>query len=216
MDRNDPLISLDGLVRVDMADPASIGAAVTQLPARIDGLVNAAGISGLADRDLVVRVNYPGLRHLTEALVPRLTGAALAAPLIATRARGQGPDVFRIGYIGPQSGPLGIFGAHDGWLIETLRTNLAGGIEVGGRRMQVEIVTADTQSDPVRASQITRDMINSAAPDLILTHSAPETVNPVSDAREAGATPCPSTVARWEAFYFGRGGRRRSGVWRSG
>lgn len=136
-----------------------------------------------------------------------LGGAALAAPFLATRALGQEAGVFRIGYIGPQSGPLGIFGAHDGWLIDTLRAHLAGGIDVGGRRMQVEILTADTQSDPVRASQITRDMINSAAPDLILTHSAPETVNPVSDACEAGATPCLSTVAPWEAYYFGRGGR---------
>ena len=136
-----------------------------------------------------------------------IAGSALAAPLIGTRAFGQDAATFRIGYIGPQSGPLGIFGAHDGWLIDAIRANLAGGIEVGGRRMQVEIITADTQSDPVRASQITRDMINSAAPDLILTHSAPETVNPVSDACEAGATPCLSTVAPWEAYYFGRGGR---------
>ncbi len=134
-------------------------------------------------------------------------GAALAAPMLGTRALGQGADTFRIGYIGPRSGPLGIFGAADGYLIDTIRANLAGGIEVNGRRMQVEILTADTQSDPVRASQITRDMINSERPDLILTHSAPETVNPVSDACEAGATPCLSTVAPWEAYYFGRGGR---------
>ncbi|WP_071795212.1 ABC transporter substrate-binding protein [Natronohydrobacter thiooxidans] len=152
------------------------------------------------------------MKLLSEAAISRrrftmLGGAALAAPFVATRALGQEAAVFRIGYIGPQSGPLGIFGAHDGWLIEQLRANLAGGIEVGGKHMQVEIITADTQSDPVRASQITRDMINSAAPDLILTHSAPETVNPVSDACEAGATPCLSTVAPWEAYYFGRGGQ---------
>lgn len=136
-----------------------------------------------------------------------IAGSALAAPLIGTRAFGQDAGTFKIGYIGPQSGPLGIFGAHDGYLVEAIRANLAGGIDVGGKTMQVEIITADTQSDPVRASQITRDMINSEAPDLILTHSAPETVNPVSDACEAGATPCLSTVAPWEAFYFGRGGK---------
>jgi branched-chain amino acid transport system substrate-binding protein len=134
-------------------------------------------------------------------------GSALAAPLIGSRAFGQDAASFKIGYIGPQSGPLGIFGAADSYLIDTIRANLAGGIDVNGSKMMVEIITADTQSDPVRASQITRDMINSAAPDLILTHSAPETVNPVSDACEAGATPCLSTVAPWEAFYFGRGGK---------
>lgn len=77
LDRNDPLITLDGFVQVDMADPASIDAAAAQLPERIDGLVNAAGISGLADRDLVAKVNYLGLRHLTEALVPRMSGGAV-------------------------------------------------------------------------------------------------------------------------------------------
>ncbi len=77
MDRNDPLISLDGFVKVDMGDPAAIDAAVAELPPVIDALVNAAGISGLADRDLVARINYLGLRHLTEALVPRLRGGAV-------------------------------------------------------------------------------------------------------------------------------------------
>lgn len=136
-----------------------------------------------------------------------IAGSALAAPMVGTRAFGQDAATFKIGYIGPQSGPLGIFGGADGYLIDTIRANLAGGIDVGGQMMNVEIITADTQSDPVRASQITRDMINAQAPDLILTHSAPETVNPVSDACEAGATPCLSTVAPWEAFYFGRGGK---------
>jgi len=74
---------------------------------------------------------------LTRRRFALLGGAALAAPLIATRALGQGSGVFRIGYISPQSGPLGSFGAHDGWLIDTLRANLASGIDLAGRRMQV-------------------------------------------------------------------------------
>lgn len=72
LDRNDPMISLDGFIKVDMGDPASIDAAVSALPARADALVNAAGVSGMADKDIVARVNYLGLRHLTEAMVPRL------------------------------------------------------------------------------------------------------------------------------------------------
>ncbi|MBD3896770.1 coniferyl-alcohol dehydrogenase [Halomonas sp. ML-15] len=77
MDRNDPMITLDEFVNVDMAVPDAIDTAVAALPDRIDGLVNAAGVSGLADCDLVARVNYLGLRHLTEALVPRLKGGAV-------------------------------------------------------------------------------------------------------------------------------------------
>jgi NAD(P)-dependent dehydrogenase (short-subunit alcohol dehydrogenase family) len=72
LDRNDPMITLDGFIKTDMGDPAAIDSAVASLPGRIDALVNAAGVSGMADKDVVARVNYLGLRHLTEALVPRL------------------------------------------------------------------------------------------------------------------------------------------------
>lgn len=72
LDRNDPMITLDGFVKIDMGDPAAIDSAIEALPKRIDALVNAAGVSGLADKDVVARVNYLGLRHLTEALVPHL------------------------------------------------------------------------------------------------------------------------------------------------
>jgi NAD(P)-dependent dehydrogenase (short-subunit alcohol dehydrogenase family) len=72
LDRNDPMITLDGFIKIDMGDTASIDAAVAALPSRVDALINAAGVSGLADKDLVARVNYLGLRHLTEGLVPHL------------------------------------------------------------------------------------------------------------------------------------------------
>ena len=77
LDRNDPMITLDGFVKVDMGDAASIDAAVRALPPHVDALVNAAGVSGMADKDLVARVNYLGLRHLTESLVPNLEGSAV-------------------------------------------------------------------------------------------------------------------------------------------
>ncbi|CDN58396.1 coniferyl-alcohol dehydrogenase [Neorhizobium galegae] len=78
IDRNDTLLTLDGFVKMDLGDPAVIDAAITALPDRIDGLVNAAGVPGTVNSDIVARVNYLGLRHLTEALVPRmLKGASI-------------------------------------------------------------------------------------------------------------------------------------------
>jgi len=78
MDRNEPGITLDGFVKVDLSDPANIDAAVTQLPDRVDALCNVAGVPGTADRDLVGRVNYLGLRHLTETILPRMpAGSAI-------------------------------------------------------------------------------------------------------------------------------------------
>jgi NAD(P)-dependent dehydrogenase (short-subunit alcohol dehydrogenase family) len=72
VDRNDPLISLDGFVKADLSNPEAIDQAVQALPGRFDALVNAAGVPGTVDRDIVARVNYLGLRHLCEAVLDRL------------------------------------------------------------------------------------------------------------------------------------------------
>ena len=72
MDRNDPTLTLDGFVKADLGSVAAIDAAVAELPARIDAFCNIAGVPGTADGELVARVNYLGLRHLTEAVLPRM------------------------------------------------------------------------------------------------------------------------------------------------
>jgi NAD(P)-dependent dehydrogenase (short-subunit alcohol dehydrogenase family) len=71
LDRNDPLLSLDGFVKADLSDPGAIDAAVAELPVSFDALINAAGVPGTVDREMVARVNYLGLRHLTEAVLDR-------------------------------------------------------------------------------------------------------------------------------------------------
>jgi len=42
---------------------------------------------------------------------------------------------------------------------------------------------------------------------MMLATSTPEVINPVADACEAAGVPCLSTVAPWEACYFGRGAK---------
>lgn len=61
-----------GFVSCDLSDPHAIAAAAEQLPSRCFGLVNAAGVSGAADAETVMRVNFLGLRELTNELLPRL------------------------------------------------------------------------------------------------------------------------------------------------
>ena len=73
VDRNDPSLTLDGFVKADLSAPAAIDAAVTQLPAQVDALCNVAGVPGTADGDLVARVNYLGLRHLSEQMLSRIS-----------------------------------------------------------------------------------------------------------------------------------------------
>lgn len=72
VDRNDPIISLHGFVKADLSRPEAIDAAVRELPGRFDALVNAAGVPGTLACDTVARVNYLGLRHLTEAVLDRM------------------------------------------------------------------------------------------------------------------------------------------------
>ncbi len=140
-----------------------------------------------------------------------MAGAAALAPALGTRVAAQAGETIRIGWVGPRSGPLGIFGEADQWLSEVFAAKHADGIEIGGKTYGVEVLLADTQSDPVRASQETRDLINGQAPDIVIASSTPETTNPVADACEAAGVPCVTSVAPWESWFFGRGGNPAEG-----
>jgi NAD(P)-dependent dehydrogenase (short-subunit alcohol dehydrogenase family) len=77
IDRNDPMLTLDGFVKADLSEPQAIDAAIAQLPPRIDALCNIAGVPGTAPVDLVAKVNYLGLRHLTLGLLARMKGGGV-------------------------------------------------------------------------------------------------------------------------------------------
>lgn len=116
-------------------------------------------------------------------------------------------STLKIGFISPRSGPLAGFGEPDPYVLGLARKAFAKGITIGGKRYAVKIIDKDTQSDPVRAGQLAKQLINGDKIDLMLTTSTPETVNPVSDACEAAKVPCISTTMPWEAWYFGRGAK---------
>lgn len=72
MDRNDPMLTLDGFVKIDLSEQAAIDNAMKELPVQIDALANVAGVPGTAPAGLVGRVNYLGLRHLSERVAERM------------------------------------------------------------------------------------------------------------------------------------------------
>lgn len=72
LDRNTPDIEVDQHVPVDLADPAGIDAALEQIDGTFDVLANVAGIPGTQPAELVFRVNFLGMRHLTESMFERL------------------------------------------------------------------------------------------------------------------------------------------------
>lgn len=138
------------------------------------------------------------------ALSTGLAVAGLSAFPMIGRAQS---NTLRIGVVSPRSGPLALFGEGDGWVMDQVRKQVAGGIEVGGKRWNLEFIAKDTQSNPVRAAAVARELINADKVDFILSTSTPETVNPVADACEAAGVPSLSTTSPWEAFYFGRGAK---------
>jgi len=138
-----------------------------------------------------------------------ITAAGAGALTLATRvpARAAAANVLKIGFISPRTGALGSFGQTDGYVLDLARKALAKGLNVGEKTYEVVILDRDTQSDPSRASQLAKTLINSDQVDMMLPVSTPETINPVADACEAAGVPCLSTVMPWQAWYFGRGAK---------
>lgn len=136
--------------------------------------------------------------------------ASVAGTAAFTLGRGmafaQSAKTLRIGFVSPITGPLGGFGQTDGFVLEQARAALASGVTINGTGYGVELLDRDTQSDPSRAAQLAKELINDGV-DLMLAVSTPETINPVADACEAAGVPCISTVMPWEAWYFGRGAK---------
>ena len=63
---------LDRFQHCNLADPASIEAALGAIDSPLHGLANVAGVPGSFDSETVMRVNVLGLREVTETLLPRL------------------------------------------------------------------------------------------------------------------------------------------------
>ena len=134
-------------------------------------------------------------------------GVALAAGIPGLWKPADAAETLKVGFISPRSGPLGSFGEGDPYVIDLVRKALAKGFVSGGKTYTVEILDRDTQSDPARAGQLAKELINSNGIDFMLATSTPEVVSPVSDACEAAGVPCLSTIVPWEAWYFGRGAK---------
>ncbi len=76
VDRNEPKENVDQYIKADLGDPDSIAAAVEAVPSGIDALCNIAGLPPTKDRVDVLKVNFLGLRHLTELIIGKLNDNA--------------------------------------------------------------------------------------------------------------------------------------------
>ncbi|MDE2095281.1 MAG: ABC transporter substrate-binding protein [Burkholderiales bacterium] len=115
-------------------------------------------------------------------------------------------DTIKIGYVSPQTGPLAPFGEADKWVIDQMKTAFKGGLAIGGKTYEVQILLKDSQSNPNRASEVASDLLLKDKVALMLTAGTPETANPVSDVCELNEVPCISSVVPWQPWFFGRKG----------
>jgi branched-chain amino acid transport system substrate-binding protein len=118
-------------------------------------------------------------------------GAGLTlGPLLAAcgSSSSSGGGSIKIGYVSPETGPLAGFG------------------EAGGDTRKIEVLIRDSQSNSNRAASVTNDLILNDNVNLVLVEGTPDNINPVADACEANGTPCISSVAPWQSYFFGRKG----------
>lgn len=118
-------------------------------------------------------------------------------PRLAAPALAQGAKI-RVGYVSPQSGPLAAFAEADAFVVKQFLATEAGA--------NFEILIRDSQSNPNRAAEVTRELIIDEEVSLIIVASTPETTNPVSSTCELEGVPCISTVAPWQPWFIGQQG----------
>lgn len=141
----------------------------------------------------------------------QFTQGAAALAAVGSAPMAFAADTLKIGYVSPQTGPLAPFGEADKWVIEQMRPAMKGGITVGGKKYDVQVVLKDSQSNPNRAGEVANDLILKDRVALVLTAGTPETANPVSDACELNEIPCISSVVPWQPWFFGRKGDPKKG-----
>jgi len=101
-----------------------------------------------------------------------------------------------IGYVSPQTGPLAAFAAADAFIVERVVKALdAKGIVVDGKKATFKVKRADSQSNPTKAGEVARALIDGDKVDLMVVGHTPDTTNPVSATCETARMPCISSLA---------------------
>ena len=121
----------------------------------------------------------------------KTASALVAAPAILRVTRASAQDAtFKIGFVSPQTGPIAGFGEADGYILEGINKAFAGGIDNNGKKVAVEIIAKDSQSNPNRAAEVATELILQDKVNLIVASATPDTTNPVADQAELNEVPC--------------------------
>jgi len=108
------------------------------------------------------------------------------------------PEVIKIGWVAPLTGPLGPMAKAVPWVVSKLEEaiNKEGGIYMKeyGKKIPVKIILKDSQSDASIAASVAADLITREGVNLITAVHAPATVLPVASQAEKYHVPCVVTL----------------------
>lgn len=142
-----------------------------------------------------------GIAAVVTATSLALSGVAFSTSASAATAGG----TIKIGYISPRTGVYAGFADGDRYMLKVVRAYFAKGVVYGGKTYKVQILDRDSGSDPAKAGQLADQLITKDKVDLLMATSTPEVTNPVIAKCEANAVPCITTIAPWQAVFFGGG-----------
>ncbi|MEM4382750.1 MAG: ABC transporter substrate-binding protein [Candidatus Caldarchaeum sp.] len=104
------------------------------------------------------------------------------------------PEVIKIGWPVPLTGPIASFGEPDPWVAQKIEeiVNRDGGVFLSeyNKRVPIKIIIRDTKSDPNFAATVAEELITRENVDLIVVLHTPGTTVPVSGVCERYKVPC--------------------------
>ena len=137
----------------------------------------------------------------------RLTALCLAAIMLLALFAGCGkkdeggssspannaPDTIKIGYVTPMTGPLAAFSMSIQWVLDMALPviNKDGGIYIKeyDKRIPVEVILADSESNPSKAAEAAQNLITARNVDILCGAWTPDTTIPVANTGEKNAIP---------------------------
>ncbi len=106
---------------------------------------------------------------------------------------GKDGGTIKIGYVNPYTGALAGNGEGCDWVVKEIETYVnetMGGIDIGGAKYTVDVITYDSKSDSNTCGEMAAKLCDEDEVDMIIAIQTPETVIPVMNTAEAYGVPC--------------------------
>ncbi len=91
-------------------------------------------------------------------------------------------------------------------MLGRVRSALAKGLTISGKKYTVEIISKDSQSSSNGAATAASQLIQQDQVNFLLAAATPDTVIPVSSQAESSGVPCVLTICPWEQWYYNSSG----------